>query len=153
MVSHVEGLCGGVDILLNCAMGFPQSYKGAVWNTADRDWGAFMDISVRAKYLAAHFVSRGMMRRGCGLIANISAGESRDEYYNPFIAPFGTLPHTLPIFPLPAAILMPNSELPLNIFEPRYLNMINDGLPVISCYSGVEFIRYMASSNGGILLM
>ena len=83
MVSHVETRYGGVDILVNCAMGFPESYKGEVWNTADRDWHAFMDIGVRAKYLAAHFVSRGMMRRGSGLIASISAGASRDEYYNP----------------------------------------------------------------------
>jgi len=47
---------------------------------------------------------------------------------SPFIAPFGSLPNTLPIFPLPGAIVMPGSELPLNIFEPRYLNMINDAL-------------------------
>jgi Lon protease-like protein len=47
---------------------------------------------------------------------------------NPFIPPFDSLPNTLPIFPLPGAILMPQSELPLNIFEPRYLNMINDAL-------------------------
>jgi len=83
MVSHVEARYGAVDILVNCAMGFPESYKGELWNTADRDWAAFMDIGVRAKYLAAHFVSRGMMRRGSGLIVNISAGASRDEYYNP----------------------------------------------------------------------
>ena len=45
---------------------------------------------------------------------------------NPFITPHESLPNTLPIFPLPGAILMPGAELPLNIFEPRYLNMIND---------------------------
>jgi len=48
--------------------------------------------------------------------------------YNPFIAPFDQLPETLPIFPLPGAIVMPGNELPLNIFEPRYLNMVNDAL-------------------------
>lgn len=47
---------------------------------------------------------------------------------NPFITPFDALPDTLPIFPLPGAIVMPHAELPLNIFEPRYLNMINDAL-------------------------
>jgi len=47
---------------------------------------------------------------------------------NPFVPPFDSLPSTLPIFPLPGAILMPQSELPLNIFEPRYLNMISDAL-------------------------
>lgn len=83
MVSHVETQYGGVDILVNCAMGFPESYKGEVWNTTDRDWAAFIDIGVRAKYLAAHFVSRVMMRKGAGLIANISAGASKDEYYSP----------------------------------------------------------------------
>jgi Lon protease-like protein len=48
--------------------------------------------------------------------------------YNPFIAPYHQLPKTLPVFPLPGAIVMPGSELPLNIFEPRYLNMASDAL-------------------------
>lgn len=38
------------------------------------------------------------------------------------------LPSTIPVFPLPGAILFPRSHLPLNIFEPRYLNMIDDAL-------------------------
>ncbi|MGB5474134.1 MAG: LON peptidase substrate-binding domain-containing protein [Gammaproteobacteria bacterium] len=48
--------------------------------------------------------------------------------HSPFIVPFDQLPDTLPIFPLPGAIVMPGSELPLNIFEPRYLNMVSDAL-------------------------
>jgi len=48
--------------------------------------------------------------------------------YSPFIAPYEQLPKTLPIFPLPGAIVLPGNELPLNIFEPRYLNMVNDAL-------------------------
>ena len=38
------------------------------------------------------------------------------------------LPATIPVFPLAGAILLPRGELPLNIFEPRYLNMIDDAL-------------------------
>lgn len=48
--------------------------------------------------------------------------------HSPFFVPFAQLPETLPIFPLPGAIVMPGSELPLNIFEPRYLNMVSDSL-------------------------
>ena len=47
---------------------------------------------------------------------------------NPFTPPFTSLPGTLPIFPLPGAILLPGAELPLNIFEPRYLNMTEDAI-------------------------
>jgi Lon protease-like protein len=47
---------------------------------------------------------------------------------SPFIVPYHQLPETLPVFPLPGAVLMPGRELPLNIFEPRYLNMVNDAL-------------------------
>ena len=36
------------------------------------------------------------------------------------------LPQVIPVFPLDGAILLPGSELPLQIFEPRYLNMIDD---------------------------
>lgn len=38
------------------------------------------------------------------------------------------LPATIPIFPLAGAVLLPRTTLPLNIFEPRYLNMIDDAL-------------------------
>ncbi len=36
------------------------------------------------------------------------------------------LPPTLPIFPLSGVLLLPGGNLPLNIFEPRYLNMVRD---------------------------
>ena len=36
------------------------------------------------------------------------------------------LPQNIPLFPLPGALLLPNSRLPLNIFEPRYINMVED---------------------------
>ena len=38
------------------------------------------------------------------------------------------LPTTIPVFPLPKAILLPRSRLPLHIFEPRYLAMVDDCL-------------------------
>jgi hypothetical protein len=38
------------------------------------------------------------------------------------------LPATIPVFPLANAVLFPRGTLPLNIFEPRYLNMIDDAL-------------------------
>jgi hypothetical protein len=38
------------------------------------------------------------------------------------------LPDTIPIFPLPGALLLPRARLPLHIFEPRYLAMIDDTL-------------------------
>ena len=36
------------------------------------------------------------------------------------------LPHTLPVFPLNGVIYFPKTNLPLNIFEQRYLNLVND---------------------------
>jgi Lon protease-like protein len=38
------------------------------------------------------------------------------------------LPGTIPVFPLPGALLLPRGQMPLNIFEPRYLEMIDDSL-------------------------
>lgn len=38
------------------------------------------------------------------------------------------LPDSIPIFPLAGALLLPRGELPLNIFEPRYLAMVEDAL-------------------------
>jgi Lon protease-like protein len=36
------------------------------------------------------------------------------------------LPEIIPVFPLPGALLLPRGQLPLNIFEPRYLAMVDD---------------------------
>jgi Lon protease-like protein len=40
----------------------------------------------------------------------------------------GDLPDVIPVFPLSGALLLPRGQLPLNIFEPRYLAMIDDAL-------------------------
>ncbi|MAH84298.1 MAG: hypothetical protein CBB68_08215 [Rhodospirillaceae bacterium TMED8] len=40
----------------------------------------------------------------------------------------GKLPDTMPIFPLEGAVLLPGGELPLNIFERRYLAMVDAAL-------------------------
>jgi len=46
----------------------------------------------------------------------------------PFDPTFAELPAVLPIFPLGGALLLPGGVLPLNIFEPRYLNMTQAAL-------------------------
>ena len=38
------------------------------------------------------------------------------------------LPPTIPIFPLSNFIIFPNTTVPLNIFEPRYIQMIDDSM-------------------------
>ena len=40
----------------------------------------------------------------------------------------GSLPTELPVFPLPGALLLPRGRLPLNVFEPRYLALVEDVL-------------------------
>lgn len=49
---------------------------------------------------------------------------------NPFTPPFDKLPVTIPVFPLEGAVVMPGTELPLHIFEPRYLQMVFDVLGI-----------------------
>ena len=43
-------------------------------------------------------------------------------------SPLEELPSTLPIFPLNGVLLLPRGQLPLNVFEPRYLNLVTDAL-------------------------
>ena len=38
------------------------------------------------------------------------------------------LPKTIPIFPLSNFIIFPKTAVPLNIFEPRYVDMVNDSI-------------------------
>jgi Lon protease-like protein len=37
-------------------------------------------------------------------------------------------PSVVPVFPLPGALLLPRGQMPLNIFEPRYLAMVDEAL-------------------------
>ncbi len=41
---------------------------------------------------------------------------------------FDDLPREIPIFPLSGVLLLPRGQLPLNIFEPRYLAMVDDAM-------------------------
>src|SRR5688572_10754918 len=40
----------------------------------------------------------------------------------------GDLTDIIPVFPLPGALLLPRGQMPLNIFEPRYVAMVDDAL-------------------------
>ncbi len=60
--------------------------------------------------------------------SNRVQGEIAQMIQHPFLLPFEKLPVTLPLFPLPNAVVMPGCQLPLNIFEPRYLNLVFDAL-------------------------
>jgi len=46
----------------------------------------------------------------------------------PFQPSFDSLPGQLPVFPLSGALLLPRCKLPLNVFEPRYIRMVEDTL-------------------------
>jgi len=41
---------------------------------------------------------------------------------------FTDLPDTMPVFPLTGVLLLPRAALPLNVFEPRYLELVDDAL-------------------------
>ena len=47
---------------------------------------------------------------------------------NRFTHDFSELPDVMPVFPLAGAVILPNGQLPLNIFEDRYLNMALDAI-------------------------
>ena len=53
------------------------------------------------------------------------------------------LPEVIPVFPLDGALLLPGGVLPLQIFEPRYLNMIDDAM------SGDRLIGMIQTGEGG----
>ena len=52
-----------------------------------------------------------------------TSGRSSDRYTST-----GMLPRVIPVFPLGGAILLPRATLPLNIFEPRYLELFDEAM-------------------------
>ena len=54
----------------------------------------------------------------------------------------------LPIFPLPGVIVLPRGNLPLNIFEPRYISMVED---VLGKHRMIGMIQpYPEKKNNGL---
>ncbi len=58
------------------------------------------------------------------------------------------LPETIPVFPLPGALLLPRARLPLHIFEPRYLAMLDDTLKTSHRLIGMVQTRETPKSGG-----
>jgi len=58
------------------------------------------------------------------------------------------LPQTIPVFPLLNAFLLPRARLPLNIFEPRYLAMLDDVLKTEQRLIGMVQPREAPPSTG-----
>ena len=63
------------------------------------------------------------------------------------------LPSVLPIFPLPGALLLPRARLPLNLFEPRYLQMFDDALKTDMRLIGLVQPNEVAGRDGNGLHM
>ncbi len=59
------------------------------------------------------------------------------------------LPKTLPIFPLAGVLLLPTGNLPLYIFEPRYLNLVTDALGSDRLIGMVQPRQPEAASSAG----
>jgi len=59
------------------------------------------------------------------------------------------LPDTIPIFPLAGALLLPRARLPLHIFEPRYLQMLEDAMKTKARLIGMIQTRDVPGSKSG----
>ncbi len=66
-----------------------------------------------------------------------------------FQRPLDELPTTFPVFPLDGALLLPHGKLPLNIFEPRYMAMIEDALGAGRMFGMVQPDPQRAPGPGG----
>ena len=53
------------------------------------------------------------------------------------------LPIVIPVFPLDGALLLPHAQLPLQIFEPRYIAMVDDAM------GGERIIGMVQTKTGG----
>lgn len=62
-----------------------------------------------------------------------------------------TLPDVIALFPLPGALLLPRARLPLHLFEPRYLAMLEDALKTPSRLIGMVQPRQLPKGGGNRL--
>jgi hypothetical protein len=64
---------------------------------------------------------------------------------------FEELPRIIPVFPLTGALLLPGGQLPLNIFEPRYLSMVQSALKTDQRFIGmIQPVEPNPNDNSGL---
>ena len=78
----------------------------------------------------------------CRPFYSLSRREHMSAYYKSLAR--RTSPETVALFPLNGTVLLPACDLPLNIFEPRYLNMVDDAL------KGDRLIGMVQSRKSGL---
>jgi Lon protease-like protein len=66
-----------------------------------------------------------------------------------FLIGLEDLPEEFPVFPLTGALLLPGGRLPLNIFEPRYLAMVEDSLASGRMFGMVQPDKRLAHGDTG----
>jgi len=66
-----------------------------------------------------------------------------------FLVELSDLPEEFPVFPLTGALLLPGGRLPLNIFEPRYLAMVEDSLAAGRMFGMVQPDKRLARGDTG----
>ena len=69
---------------------------------------------------------------------------------HPPVVSLASLPRHIPIFPLAGALLLPRTQLPLNIFEPRYVAMVNDALASDRIIGMTQPLDEQTSSSGSL---
>lgn len=62
----------------------------------------------------------------------------------------GSKPTRIPLFPLAGAILLPRSQLPLHIFEPRYREMVRDALAGPGRIGMIQPMPVLSEAPGGV---
>lgn len=62
---------------------------------------------------------------------------------------FDALPAEIPVFPLIGALLLPRGRLPLNIFEPRYLALVEDALGAVRLFGMIQPDRTLPDGPHG----
>src|ERR1700744_2082222 len=76
-----------------------------------------------AHHVRSHGACRSPHRRGAAQTFGSFVLLMQRGYHS-----FSDLPGTLPVFPLTGVLLLPRAALPLNVFEPRYLELVDDAL-------------------------
>ena len=66
-----------------------------------------------------------------------------------FLTSLDDLPDEFPVFPLSGALLLPGGRLPLNVFEPRYLAMVEDSMAAGRMFGMVQPDRRLAVGDTG----
>ena len=150
MVERMIQEFGGVDIWVNNA-GIMQTK--ALLEVTEEDWDSIIDVNAKGTFFCTQAIAKHMVKRGCGLIVNITSGQRA----RPMAGPYAASKMAVDITTMTAALALAPHKIRVNaidpgiVITPMWERMDDDRVRLFGLPPGEATKRWVAQVPMGII--